>query len=150
MQHTRLGVVLITALEVIAGVHAHIARRHLDILVVGDVDTGRVVHLIVCARSDGEAADGTLAMIKDGIDIWREDALIVVVDLHGRVGPPQECLRHVGAVIQHALYLKVCTAGTQGEARHSLLMEHLLHLAHPHCDAAVLVLLYARVDRHIG
>ena len=39
MQHASLGVVLITALEVETGIHAHITRRHVDVLVVRDVHT---------------------------------------------------------------------------------------------------------------
>ena len=89
-------------------------------------------------------------MVKDGIDVWREHALVLVVDLHGRIGPPQEGLRHVRTVVEHTFYFYIRTTGAQREAGHALLMEHLLHLAHPHRHGAVCVLLKTRVSRHIG
>ena len=54
MEHAALGIVLVAPLEVVLGVDGHVGGGHGDVLVVGDVDTGRVVHLIIGARSDGE------------------------------------------------------------------------------------------------
>ena len=99
MQHAAAGVVFVATLEVKARVDAHIRRRHVDVLVVRDVDTCRIVHLVVSARGDGERRDGTLAMVEHGVDVGREHALVLIVHLHGGVGPPEEGLRHVGAVV---------------------------------------------------
>ena len=38
----------------------------------------------------------------------------------------------------------------QGESCHALLMEHALHLAHPHRHAAVAVVLNGGVNGHVG
>ena len=93
MEHAALGIVLVASLKIVLGVDGHIGGRHGDILVVGDVDTSRVVHLIIGTRGDGERAHGTLAMVEDGIHIGREHALVVVAHLNGGVGPPKEGLR---------------------------------------------------------
>ncbi len=92
MQHASLGVVLVATLEVVARVHCHVARRYVDILIVRDIDASRIVHFIIGTRSDGERRDGTLAVVEYGIDVGWKDALVVVVDLNGRVGPPEEGL----------------------------------------------------------
>ena len=88
-------------------------------------------------------------MVKHCIDVWRKHRLILVVHLYRRVSPPQECLWYISAVIQHAVNLQICTARTQRESCHAFLVEHLLHLTHPHRDRAILVLLYGTVCRHI-
>ena len=54
MEHAALGIVLVASLEVVLRVDGHVGGGHGDVLVVGDVDTGRVVHLIIGARGDGE------------------------------------------------------------------------------------------------
>ena len=89
-------------------------------------------------------------MVEDCIDIGREHTLVVVVNLYGWVGPPQECLWQRGAVAQTALYLKIRTTRAQRESRHSLLVEHTLHLVYPHRNGAVGILLNLCVDGHIG
>ena len=132
MQHTALRIVLIATLKVILGVDSHIGGRYIDVLVVRDVHTCRVVHLIICTCGDGETADGALAMIEDGIHVRGEHALIGIVHLNGGIGPPQEGLGQRCAVADAPLNLKIGAAGTQREARHALLMEHALHLVHPH------------------
>ena len=150
MEHTRLRIVLIASLEVEAAVHGHITRGHRDVTIIGDVDTGRIVHLVISACGDGEGRDSTLAMVEHGIHIGWEDTLIGIVHLDGWVGPPEEGLGHIRAVIEHSLYFKIGTSGTQGESRHSLLMEHLLHLAHPYGHRPVTALLDGTVGRHKG
>ena len=89
-------------------------------------------------------------MIEHSIDVRREDALISIVHLDGRISPPQEGLRHVGTVVHAALDFQVGAAGAQGETSHTLLVEHLLHLAHPHADAAIGILLDAGINGHEG
>ena len=54
MQHTTLRIVLITTFEVVLGVDSHIACGHIDILVVRDIHTCGVIHLVIGSRSDGE------------------------------------------------------------------------------------------------
>ena len=93
VEHTALGIVLVTTLEIILRVDCHITRRHGDILIVRDVHTCRVIHLVIGTRSDGETRHSTLSMVKHRVDIGWEDALVGIVDLHGRVCPPEEGLR---------------------------------------------------------
>ena len=150
VQHAGLGVVLVTALEVVLRVDGHITGGHLDVAVVGDVHAGRVVHLVVCARGDGETADGALAVVEDGVHVGREDALVLVVHLHGGIGPPEERLGQRGAVAEASLYLQIGTTGAQREAHEALLVEHALHLVAPHGDRAVLALLDGAVHGQVG
>ena len=49
VEHAGLGVVLIATFEVILRVDGHVARWHLDVLVVGDIHAGRVVHFVISA-----------------------------------------------------------------------------------------------------
>ena len=150
MQHSALGVVLIPPLEVVFRVDGHIRCRHGDVPVVRDVHACRVVHFIIGTRSDGEAADGALAVIKHRIDIGREHALVRIVHLNRGIGPPEERLGQAGAVAYTTLYLKIRAAGAQRETCCTLLVEHPLHLVHPHCHTAVLVLDDVTIDWQEG
>ena len=85
-------------------------------------------------------------MVEHGIDVRGEHTLVFIVHCHSGVCPPEEGLRHIGAVVQHSLYLKECASWTKCESRHSLLVEHTLLLVHPHGDRAVPVLLYRAVN----
>ena len=71
-------------------------------------------------------------MIEHCVDVGWEHTLISIVHIHSRIGPPQEGLRHVGAVVEAAFDFQIGTAWTQGKACHTLLMEHLLHFAYPY------------------
>ena len=150
MQHTALRVVLVTALEIIVRGGDHIGGRDLDILVVGNVDTGRVIHLVIHTRRDREGADRPFSVVEDRIHVRREHALVSVVHLDGRIGPPQESLGNLGPVVQHSFYLKISTAGTKRESGHPLLVEHPLHLAAPDSHALIGILLDGAVHRHKG
>ena len=150
VEHAGAGVVFVSAFKVVFGVDSHVGGGHLDILVVGDVDAGRVVHLVVCAGGDWEGADCSFAMVEDGVDVGGEYALVVVVDGYCGVGPPQECLWQRSGIVEHAFDFEVGFAGTQGEAGHPFLVEHALALVDPHGDAAVGELLYGAVDGHEG
>ena len=48
------------------------------------------------------------------------------------------------------MYLKIRTTRAQRESRHSLLVEHTLHLVYPYRNGAVGILLYLCVNGHIG
>ena len=150
MQHPGTCVVLIPTLEVVLGVHPHIACGDEDILVVGNIHSGAVVHLVIGAGSYGEAGNRPLAVVEHSIDIRREHALVSVVDLNGRVGPPQESLRHLGPVVEHTFDFKISAAWTQRKACHSLLVEHTLHFINPDRDAAVGILLDGAIHRKIS
>ena len=150
MEHTSLGIILITTLKVELRVHAHIGCRHLDVLVVGNIHTSGIVHLIIGTRGDRETAHGTLAMVKHGIDVLREHTLVIIVHCYSRVGPPKESLRHVGAIIETTLDFEISLARTKCESSHTLLMEHLFHLVHPYGNRAILILLDGAIHWEIG
>ena len=99
MQHTALSIVLISALEIEARIHTHIRSWHLDITIVGYVDTCRIVHLIICTCGYRERRYRTFTMVEYGIDIRWEYRLIFIVDSHGWICPPKECLWHIGAIV---------------------------------------------------
>ena len=150
MEHPCLGVEFISPFEVKAGVDPHVACRHEDVLVVGDVYSRGIIHLVICAGGDGEGADGAFAVVEHGVDVRREHRAVKIVDRHGGVGPPEEGLRQLGGVVEFALYLEVCAAGAQGEACHPLLVCHALQLVDPDCHRAVGILLDVGVHRHVG
>ena len=150
MQHTRLRVVLVASFEVEARVYTHIARRNVDVLVVRDVYACRIVHLIIGTCSDGETADGAFSMVEHGVDVGWKHALVLIVHLDGRVSPPQKGLRNVRTVIESALDFQIGTARTQSKTCHSLLVEHLFHLANPYRYRAVGLLFDTGVNGHEG
>ena len=76
-------------------------------------------------------------MVEDGVDVAREDGLVVRAHGDGGVGPPQEGLRQGRGVVEHALNLEHGAPGAQREAGHALEVEHALALAHPDDGAAV-------------
>ena len=134
MQHTCLGVVLIASFKVVLRVNSHIAGWYIDILVVRDIYTSRIVHLIIGTGSDREARYSTLTMIEHSIDIGWEHTLIVIVHLYSWVCPPQEGLRHVGAIAHTTLNLQISTTRTKCKSCHTLLVEHTLHFVHPYSN----------------
>ncbi len=150
MQHTTLGIVLVASLKVVLRVHSHITCGHLDVLVVRDVHTSRVVHLIIGSCGDGKARHGSFTMIKDSIHIRWEHALILIIHLHSRIRPPQEGLGQIGTIIHATLNLQIRATRTKREASHTLLVEHALHLVHPHRYTAILVLHDGGIHRQIG
>ena len=88
MKHTGTSVIFISPFKIKAGIDSHIGSRNFDILVVRDVYAGRIVHLVVSARCNRETRYSTLSMIEYSINIWREYALIIVIDSYGRISPP--------------------------------------------------------------
>ena len=150
MQHTSLGVILIAALKVEARVHAHVRCRHENVLVVRDVYTSRIVHFIIGTSSYGERRDGSLSMVENGIDVGWEHTLVLIIHLHGRIGPPKESLRQRRTVAHAPLYFKIGTTGTKRKARCPFLMKHTLHLVHPYRHAPILILHDGGINRHIG
>ena len=149
VKHAGAGIVLITAFEVEARVDSHVRGGYLDVLVVRDVNSCRIVHLVIRARGDRETRYGTFPVVEHRIDVGREHALVMVVHRYGRVCPPQEGLGHIGAVIKHAFDFEVSASRTQGEACHAFLVEHPFHLAYPYRYASVGILFDGAIYRHI-
>ena len=82
-----------------------VSYTHLDILIVRNVYSGRIVHPIISTRCYREAGYGTLSMIEHRIDVGRKYTRIGVVHRYGRIRPPQEGLRHFGTFVEHPLSL---------------------------------------------
>ena len=149
VQHARRLAVVVVADEVEVRVVGHVRRRHRDVLVARDVGARRVVDFIVRAGGDWEVADVAFAVIHHGVHVGREDGLVVVVDVHGRVGPPEEGLGLVGAVGELHVDLQHGAIGMEREGVHALREEHALDLGADHCRAAVGVLDELPLDGHV-
>ena len=89
-------------------------------------------------------------MVEHRVDIGREHALILVVHLHGWIGPPKEGLRQTGTIRDAAFDFQVSTTRAQRKTGHTLLMEHALHLIHPHRHRTIIRFLDVTVDGQIG
>ena len=150
VEHTRLSVVLVAAFEVVFRVDCHVGSGHLDVPVVGDVHPGAVVHLVVRSCGDGETRDGTFAVVEDGVYVGREDALVLVVHLHGGIGPPEEGLGQGSAVREASVDLEVRASRAQRKAHEPFLVEHTFHLVAPYGHAAVLAFFNPMVYGHVG
>ena len=147
VQHARTGIVLVTADEIVFRLDRHIGGRHGNILVTRNIDSGRIIHLVVYARSNGIFRHVALAVVENGVHIARKHRLIVVVDRHGGICPPEEGLRHGGRVVELALDFEHGASGTKHEPGHAFLVEHPFAFAHPHHGGAVRPAFDAEIDR---
>jgi len=112
MQDTGTGIVFITADKIIVGTDRHVGRRHRDILIAGNIDTCRIIHLIIGPGSNRIARDIPLSMIENGIHIAGEDRLVLLVHGNRRIRPPKESLRNRSRVVHLPLYFQNSTART--------------------------------------
>ena len=149
MEHTCLGVAFISALEIISGIHAHIGSGNVDVAIVGNVHSGRVVHFIICACGYREGTDSTFAVVEHGVDIRRKYRAIAVVDSHSRISPPKEGLGNIGGIGHYAVNLQIGASGAERKSGSAFLMSHALKFVHPHCDAPVGSLLNVAIHLHI-
>ena len=147
VQHACVRVILIASLEIILGIGGHERSRDWDVLVIGNVYSRGIIHLVVGPRRNRETGDRPLAVVEHGMDVRREHALVSLVDLHRGIGPPEEGLGQFRPVVKDTLDFQIGAAGAQRESGHALLMEHPLHLIHPHGHAAVRVLFDGAIHR---
>ena len=146
VQEPGAGAVVVAAEEVVVGMVGHVRRGYGDGVVPRDVGARRIVDLVVRPRGDREVGHGPLAVVHHGVDVGREDRLVLVVHVHRRIGPPEKRLRLVGAVQQVYFDLEVGPARVQLEPVAALGAEHPLDLGAPH-RAVVIVRLDSPVDR---
>jgi len=145
VEQSAFHVLFISAHEVEFRLNGHVGCRHGDILVFRNVHTGRVVLFVVSARGDGERRHVTLAMVEHGVHVGREHRVVVVVDHHGRVGPPQERLRERRTVVNLHVDFDVRLARIERKALHPFGAEHAFHFVAPYRLAAVGMLLDGEV-----
>ena len=112
VQDTGTGIIFIAADKIISGTDRHVGRWHGNILIAGDIDTCRIVHLVIGSRSNGIARDIPLSMIEHGVHIAGEDRLVLIVHGNRRIRPPEERLRNRSRVIHPPLYFQNSTART--------------------------------------
>lgn len=89
-------------------------------------------------------------MIKNGVDVLREYALVIVVDSHSGIGPPQESLWQRRTIVETAFNLKVGLTGTECKAGGTFLMEHTLVFVDPNRHGAIGILFNRSIHRQIG
>src|SRR5580704_4440157 len=77
----------------------HVRSRYRNVFVPGDVHPRRVIHAVIKVSCYGKRRHGTLCMVCDPGDIWREEGLVLFVHWHGDVSPPEKCLEEWSAVI---------------------------------------------------
>ena len=140
MQKARLDAVVVSAHEVIGRALRHIAGRHRDILISGNVHAFAVVMLVINAPRDREPGHIPLAVVHDKMHIRREDGLGIVIYRNRRVRPPEECLRKVCPVVELPPDLNVCPVRIQGKGGDSLGAVHLVNVIARKRLASVLML----------
>ena len=147
VHHAGLFAMIIVADKVVVRMVGHVRRRHRDVFVARNVRPRRVVHFVVRAFCNGELTDIAFAVVHHRMHIRREHRLVVVVDMHGRIGPPEERLRLGGAVVQLRRYLQHGFVRVHRKAVQPFGEEHPLDFATPDCRTPVGVLDDAPVDR---
>ena len=106
MQDTGMGIIFIATDKIIFGTDRHVGRRHGNILIAGDIDTCRIIHLIIGSGSNRIARNIPLSMIEHSIHITGEDRLVLLVHGNRRIRPPEERLRNRGWIIYFSLYFQ--------------------------------------------
>ena len=89
-------------------------------------------------------------MVHDGVDVGWEDRPVLVVDMHRRVGPPEERLRLGGPVRQANPDFEKGAIGVEREAMPAAGAEHPLQLGAPDRGGSVVVRLDCPVERLEG
>ena len=89
-------------------------------------------------------------MVHHGVDIGWEERLVVVVDVHGRVGPPQKGLGQGGAVVQADVDFEAGAVGGKAKAGERAGAKHPFDLVEPDGFAAVGVGFDAVLDGQEG
>lgn len=131
VEQTGLHAVIVPADEVVVRFVRHVGRRHRDVLVPGDVDAFRVVHLVVRARRDRKTRHVPLPVVEHRNDVRRENGLGMIVDRDGGVGPPEERLRLVGPVVELAADLEIRLARIERKPGGHFRAVHPVDLADP-------------------
>ena len=147
MQDARLSAVIIAADKVVFGLNRHVGGRHGDVFIARNIHARGVIHFVIRAGGDGKAGNVALAVIKNGVNVGRENRLIVIVDRYRRIRPPEEMLRHGGSVIQLAGDFQIRFIGKKRKTRHAFGAKHPLHFADPDRRAAVVVRFERKIDR---
>ena len=136
--------------EVVVRMCCHVRGGHFDVAVAGNVDALRIIVFIVFACGNGEGGYGPFAVIHDCMHVRREYGICMLIDRNCRIGPPQEGLRHIGAVVKLPLDLDIGFAGIQGKCAHALGAVHFVDFTDIDCGRTVLVLLIEIICRRIG
>ena len=89
-------------------------------------------------------------MIGNKGDIGRKECLVLIVNPHRNIGPPQKGLRQGRPVVQPDPGLDNRLARRKTDAHHAFHSQHGIVFAEPHGAAAIGVLLDRRMDRHIS
>ncbi len=140
VQHASPRAIVIIADKIVIGVVGHIRCRDRDILIAADICTREVVHLVIHTGSDREIRDITLPVIHHRVDIGWKNRLGLIVNMYGRVNPPQESLRRAGTVRQFDFDFQVGAFGVQGKAVGAPGVKHALDFRTPDSPAAVRIL----------
>ena len=85
-------------------------------------------------------------MIEHSIYIGWEHRMVMVIHHHGRIGPPQECLRKCCTIINLHINFNISLTRIECKTLHPFGTEHALHFITPDRFTAVGILL----DRKIG
>lgn len=98
---------IVSADEIVVRFVSHVGGRYRDILVTGDIDAFRIIHLIISSGSDRESRYVAFAVVEYGHDVRREYRLRMIVNRHRGIGPPEERLRFRRAVVQLSVDFQV-------------------------------------------
>ena len=147
MEDTGFFAVVIAADEIIIRMVGHVGGGNRNILITGDIHTGRIILLVIDACCNREAGHIALPVIHYRMNIRWEYRLRIIVDRHRRVGPPQKCLRHRGTVMQLGINPNICLVRENGKACHTLGAEHILNFTDNNGTAAILIFSDIAVNR---
>src|SRR6266568_8658579 len=139
---------IISPEKIIFRVEYHVRSRYWNVLVPGDVHPRCAIHAVIRVSCYGKGRHGTLGMVCDVGDIWREEGLILFVHLHGDIGPPQKCLDEWSAVIEPSFGFYDAFPWMHRNPDHAFHPVHWFVFAKPDRAAPVFVPFNLVIHRH--
>jgi len=88
VQQARFFPFVVVADEVEIGVGGHIGSGYLDVFISGDINTCRVIVLIIFPGGYWKGGDRALPVIHDSVNVWWENGEGIVIHRNSRVCPP--------------------------------------------------------------
>ena len=123
MDEPALRVVVVSPEKILLRLANHVARRHRDVFIPGQIvraRAGGVIDAVVEILRDRERRHRAHRVVGDIVDISREKTLIVLMDARGHIRPPEEGLRERGPIIEPTAKFHEGAAGAEADAVHAL------------------------------
>ena len=153
MDEPALRVVVVSAEEILLRLANHVARRHRDVFIPGQIvrtRAGGVIDTVVEILRDRERRHRPHRVVGDIVDISGKKTLIVLMDSRGHIRPPEEGLRERGPIVESSAKLHERAAGAEADAVHTLQAVQRIMLGLPNSEASPTLVFDCDIGGQIG